>query len=151
MSSIEVNKSASAVIASRFQPGVWSHIEPTQDSPRKASPVASRRTPVRCAACSRLQPVAGSTLLSRWTQHRLGRRHTCSSDSPSWEACRLRILTILRYRQHRRGLACGIDHQRWPNAYFQQIGLFTMSEAYRQLIQPRWEPPTGEPDAGDLL
>jgi RNA-directed DNA polymerase len=50
---------------------------------------------------------------------------------------RRRLRTILRDRQHRRGLACGLDHQRWPNAYFQQIGLFTMSEAYRLLIQPR--------------
>ncbi len=48
---------------------------------------------------------------------------------------RRRLRTILRRRQHRRGLARGADHQRWPNAYFQQMGLFTMVEAHRLLIQ----------------
>ncbi len=48
---------------------------------------------------------------------------------------RRRLRTILRRRQHRRGLGRGADHQRWPNAYFQQMGLFTMVEARRALIQ----------------
>lgn len=50
---------------------------------------------------------------------------------------RRRLRTILRTRQHRRGLARGADHQRWPNAYFQQMGLFTMTEAHRLLVQSR--------------
>ena len=50
---------------------------------------------------------------------------------------RRRLRTILRRRQHRRGLARGADHQRWPNAFFQQMGLFTMTEAHRLLIQSR--------------
>jgi RNA-directed DNA polymerase len=50
---------------------------------------------------------------------------------------RRRLRTILRRRQHRRGLARGADHQRWPNAFFQQMGLFTMIEAHRLLIQSR--------------
>jgi len=48
---------------------------------------------------------------------------------------RRRLRTILRRRQRRRGLARGSDYQRWPNAYFQQMGLFTMCEAHRLLIQ----------------
>jgi RNA-directed DNA polymerase len=50
---------------------------------------------------------------------------------------RRRLRTILRRRQHRRGLARGADHQRWLNAFFQQMGLFTMCEAHRLLIQSR--------------
>jgi len=50
---------------------------------------------------------------------------------------RRRLRTILRTRAHRRGLGRGADHQRWPNAYFQQLGLFTMVEAHRLLIQSR--------------
>jgi RNA-directed DNA polymerase len=50
---------------------------------------------------------------------------------------RRRLRTILRRRQHRRGLARGADHQRWPNAFFQQLSLFTMAEAHRLLIQSR--------------
>jgi RNA-directed DNA polymerase len=48
---------------------------------------------------------------------------------------RRRLRTILRKRQHHRGLARGADHQRWPNVFFQQMGLFTMCEAHRMLIQ----------------
>lgn len=48
---------------------------------------------------------------------------------------RRRLRTILRKRQHRRGLARGADHQRWPNVFFEQMGLFTMCEAHRMLIQ----------------
>lgn len=50
---------------------------------------------------------------------------------------RRRLRTILRKRERRRGLGRGWDHQRWPNAYFQQMGLFTMFEAYQLLIRSR--------------
>jgi RNA-directed DNA polymerase len=50
---------------------------------------------------------------------------------------RRRLRTILRRRQHHRGLARGADHQRWPNLFFRQMGLFTMCEAHRVLIQSR--------------
>jgi hypothetical protein len=30
-----------------------------------------------------------------------------------------------------------IDHQRWPNAYFAEHGLFTMSEAHALASRPR--------------
>jgi len=50
---------------------------------------------------------------------------------------RRRLRTILRKRERRRGMGRGWDHQRWPNAYFQQSGLFTMFEAHQLLIQSR--------------
>lgn len=50
---------------------------------------------------------------------------------------RRRLRTILRKRERRRGQGRGRDHQRWPNAYFQQLGLFTMFEAHELLIQSR--------------
>jgi len=48
---------------------------------------------------------------------------------------RRRIRSILRHRRGRRGIARGADYQRWPNAYFQRLGLFTMAEAHAQLIR----------------
>lgn len=48
---------------------------------------------------------------------------------------RRRLRSILRQHHGRGGISHGTDHQRWPNAYFRRMGLFTMTEAHRQLIQ----------------
>ena len=42
---------------------------------------------------------------------------------------RMRLRSILRKRRKGRGRGRGADHQRWPNAFFQEQGLFTMTEA----------------------
>lgn len=43
---------------------------------------------------------------------------------------RMRLRSILRRRSGRRGRGRGQDHQRWPNAYFAEQGLFTMTTAH---------------------
>jgi len=43
---------------------------------------------------------------------------------------RMRHRSILRKRSKRRGRGRGHDHFRWPNAYFQQRGLFSLVEAH---------------------
>lgn len=48
---------------------------------------------------------------------------------------RMRLRSILRERSKRRGRGQGLDHFRWPNAYFQQLGLFSLVQAHRQLFQ----------------
>jgi RNA-directed DNA polymerase len=48
-------------------------------------------------------------------------------DLDGWIRGRLR--SILRIRSKRQGRGRGADHQRWPNAYFAQAGLFSMYEA----------------------
>jgi RNA-directed DNA polymerase len=40
-----------------------------------------------------------------------------------------RLRSILRKREGKRGRGRGLDHQRWPNAYFDAQGLFTMIAA----------------------
>lgn len=52
---------------------------------------------------------------------------------------RMRLRSILRKRSKRRGRGAGSDHRRWPNAYFQQHGLFSLVEAHmlsRQSVKP---------------
>lgn len=49
---------------------------------------------------------------------------------------RMRLRSILRKRQHRRGRARGRDHQRWPNAFFTELGLFSLVTAHAQVCQP---------------
>ena len=45
----------------------------------------------------------------------------------SW--LRMRLRSILRRRHHRRGRGRGRDHQRWPNAFFAEHGLFDLTTA----------------------
>lgn len=51
----------------------------------------------------------------------------------SW--LRMRLRSILRHRTGRRGRGRGQDHQRWPNAYFREQGLFSLVEARALSVQ----------------
>jgi len=53
----------------------------------------------------------------------------------SWIRGRLR--SILRHRLGLRGRGRGRDHQRWTNAYFRRMGLYSMAEAHQLLIRSR--------------
>jgi RNA-directed DNA polymerase len=48
---------------------------------------------------------------------------------------RQRLRTILRHRRHHKGRACGPDHQRWPNAFFAEQGLFSLVQAHATALQ----------------
>jgi RNA-directed DNA polymerase len=43
---------------------------------------------------------------------------------------RMRLRSILRKRQGRRGRGRGRDHHRWPNAFFTELGLYSLSTAH---------------------
>lgn len=49
---------------------------------------------------------------------------------------RMRLRSILRRRQGRKGRALGKDHHRWPNTFFAERGLFSFTAAYAQARQP---------------
>jgi RNA-directed DNA polymerase len=48
---------------------------------------------------------------------------------------RMRLRSILRHRQGKRGRGRGLDHHRWPNAFFAEHGLFSYVTAYAQARQ----------------
>jgi len=48
---------------------------------------------------------------------------------------RMRLRSILRKRKKRRGRGRGADHQRWPNAFFAEHGLFSLAAAHATLRQ----------------
>jgi len=51
---------------------------------------------------------------------------------------RRRLRAMLRKQKHRPGQGrCRNDHQQWPNAFFADLGLFTMSEAHHLARQSR--------------
>lgn len=49
---------------------------------------------------------------------------------------RMRLRSILRRRSGRPGPGYGPDHRRWPNAYFAELGLFSLQKAYDSVVQP---------------
>ena len=51
----------------------------------------------------------------------------------SW--VRMRLRSILRYREGRRGRGRGTDHHRWPNAFFAEQGLFSLVAAHSLVCQ----------------
>lgn len=46
-----------------------------------------------------------------------------------------RLRSILRRRAHRKGRGIGRDHQRWPNAHFTAMGLFSLKQAHQAACQ----------------
>jgi RNA-directed DNA polymerase len=55
------------------------------------------------------------------------------TDLDGW--LRGRIRSILRKRAGRRGRGRGADHQRWPNAFFTDHGLYSLHQAHGRLNQ----------------
>lgn len=63
-------------------------------------------------------------------------KHSHKWTFPSMDQwVRRRLRSILRRRRHYQGISRGFDHQRWPNAFFQAHGLFSLAEAHRALLQ----------------
>lgn len=60
--------------------------------------------------------------------------HTTFPEIDSWIRGRLR--SVLRKRLGLRGRGRGIDHQRWPNQFFHQQGLFNLKAAHDLARQP---------------
>lgn len=52
------------------------------------------------------------------------------------EWIRMRLRSILRKRERRRGPGKGSAHRKWPNDFFARLGLFSMVEARKSVIQP---------------
>lgn len=50
---------------------------------------------------------------------------------------RMRCRSILRKRSKRKGRGRGKDHQRWPNAHFADLGLFSMTTARKLALSVR--------------
>jgi len=64
-------------------------------------------------------------------------KHSYRTTFPSIDGwVRMRLRSILRKRCKRRGRGRGKDHQRWPNKYFSDRGLFSLTAAHGRLSKP---------------
>jgi RNA-directed DNA polymerase len=70
-----------------------------------------------------------------WFEYFKHSLHNVFVKEDGWVRGRLR--DILRKRHKGKGRARGLDHQRWPNACFADLGLFSLSMARRQARQSR--------------
>jgi len=50
---------------------------------------------------------------------------------------RMRLRSILRKRYKRQGRGRGLDHFKWPNRYFEKLGLFSLVQAREELMSLR--------------
>ena len=64
-------------------------------------------------------------------------KHSWRTTFPAIDGwVRMRLRSILRKRAGRRGRGHGLDHHRYPNAYFAKQGLFSMTTAHAHECQP---------------
>lgn len=68
-----------------------------------------------------------------WFEYFKHSHFTAFNNLDRW--IRMRLRSILRRREGRKGRALGKDHQRWPNAFFAELGLFSFFAAYAQARQ----------------
>ena len=79
-------------------------------------------------ACARL-----SSQLRGWFTYFRHGHWSLFRDLDGWIRGRLR--SILRKRQKQRGRGCGRDHQRWPNAFFDKHGLYSLRTAHVRFVE----------------
>lgn len=82
------------------------------------------------------QVIAGlRPILRGWFEYFKHSQPSTFTELDSWIRGRLR--SILRKYQGKQGRARGSDHPRWPNAYFDQLGLYSLVKARAMVLQPR--------------
>jgi len=74
-----------------------------------------------------------NTTLQGWFQYFQHSHRNTFASLDKW--IRMRLRSILRKRQGRRGRGRGSDHQRWNNDFFLQQGLFSLVTAHAQACQ----------------
>lgn len=74
-----------------------------------------------------------NTVLRGWFHYFKHSHWTTFPKQDAW--VRMRLRSILRKRKGRKGCGRGRDHQRWPNAYFTEHGLYSLSTAHAAAIQ----------------
>jgi len=72
-------------------------------------------------------------ILRGWFEYFKHSHKTAFPDLDGW--VRMRLRSILRKRRKRKGRGRGSDHQRWPNQYFSDRGLFSLATAHEQLCK----------------
>lgn len=97
----------------------------------------SLRRPTRRANGHSLATIIGKVnpILRGWFDYFKYSHPTTFPTVDGW--VRMRLRSILRKRRGGRGRGQGLDHHRWPNAYFTERGLFDLTAARAEAVQSR--------------
>jgi len=71
--------------------------------------------------------------LRGWFEYFQYSHWTTFNQHDAW--IRMRLRSILRKRQKKKGRGRGSDHHRWPNAFFAEHGLFSLQRAHAEVSQ----------------
>lgn len=71
--------------------------------------------------------------LKGWFEYFKHSHKTTFKPMDAW--IRMRLRSILRKRKGGKGRGRGSDHQRWPNVYFAELGLFSLAAAHAAVCQ----------------
>jgi RNA-directed DNA polymerase len=71
--------------------------------------------------------------LRGWFEYFKHSRARIFSSLDGW--IRMRLRSILRKRHRRKGRGRGLDHNRWPNAFFAERGLYSLKTAHESACQ----------------
>lgn len=72
-------------------------------------------------------------ILRGWYQHFKNARPGSLRTIDEW--VRMRLRSILRRWNKKRGRGRGSDHQKWPNSYFASLGMFSLQTAQEEELQ----------------
>jgi RNA-directed DNA polymerase len=116
------------------------HFESGARTPRKKSLAKLRdnvRAHTRRTNGHSIERIIGklNPVVRGWFQYFKHSRPHVFSSIDGW--IRMRLRSILRQRVGGRGAGRGLSNMRWPNAYFADLGLFTMTTAWESARQSR--------------
>ncbi len=74
-------------------------------------------------------------VLKGWFAYFQQARESEHQKTDQW--VRMRLRSILRKRHKGKGRGRGLDHQKWPNRYFENLGLFSLAQARGELMSLR--------------
>jgi RNA-directed DNA polymerase len=106
---------------------------PREKSLKKFKDAIRDKTKRTNGHCLRATIFKVNRTLAGWFEYFKHSHRTTFPRLDSW--LRMRLRSILRKRAGRRGRGRGRDHQRWPNSFFAECGLFSLVTAHAQIRQ----------------
>jgi len=100
----------------------------------KSSLRAKLRKPTKRSNAHGLKEIIDqiNPILRGWSGYFLQAHPNVHREMDGW--VRMRLRSILRKRRKGKGRGRGSDHQRWPNAYFETLGLFSLEAAREEVF-----------------
>lgn len=101
---------------------------PRKKSLQKLRDSIRARTPRTNGYCLKAIIQSVNPVLRGWYEYFKHSHNTVFRDVDGW--VRMRLRSILRKRAKKKGRGRGLDHRRWPNAFFADRGLFSLESAH---------------------